>query len=302
MLTDCLEIFEETEKIPSQSYEVQEQKAQGPLESQDTKEPMKIESPEDDDSTDPTDDIKRALSLPTTCWQTIFVPPEMERRIRLKTLNNHITCKICKGYLIDATTVTECLHTFCKSCLVKHLEDNNTCPTCEIVIHQSYPLQYISYDRTMQDIVYKLVPNLQYNEMKRERDFYRRKGLPCPKVHNPGLLNEKDAGSKASSSKEDEADCHRSDEQVNLLLESDSVQLKQMRRKFIRCSSQATITHLKKFIAKKLFNNIDRYKEIEILCNQEILGKDHTLKFVYVTRWRFKEPPLKLYYRPKVEL
>ncbi|KAH7980069.1 hypothetical protein HPB49_012935 [Dermacentor silvarum] len=113
----------------------------------------------------------------------------------------------------------------------------------------------------MQDIVYKLVPNLQYNEMKRERDFYRRKGLPCPKAHNPGLLNEKDAGSKASSSKEDEADCHRSDEQVNILLESDSVQLKQMRRKFIRCSSQATITHLKKFIAKKLFNNLDRYKE-----------------------------------------
>ncbi|XP_040078879.1 polycomb group RING finger protein 3 isoform X2 [Ixodes scapularis] len=264
----------------------------------------------------------------------VFIPQEflqrqMERRIRLKTLNNHIICKICKGYLIDATTVTECLHTFCKSCLVKHLEDNNTCPTCEIVIHQSYPLQYISYDRTMQDIVYKLVPNLQYNEIKRERDFYRRKGLPCPKVHTPGMsntvptyhdcvgigsgiqspflpsgmLSEKDAGSKASSSKEDEADCHRSDEQVNILLESsDSVQLKQMRRKFIRCSAQATITHLKKFIAKKLFNNLEKYKEVEILCNQEILGKDHTLKFVYVTRWRFKDPPLKLYYRPKMEL
>lgn len=49
----------------------------------------------------------------------------------------------------------------CKSCLVKHLEENNTCPTCNIVIHQSHPLQYISFDRTMQDIVYKLVPDLQ---------------------------------------------------------------------------------------------------------------------------------------------
>ena len=37
----------------------------------------------------------------------------MERRIRLKTLNEHIVCTICTGYLIDATTVTECLHT-CK--------------------------------------------------------------------------------------------------------------------------------------------------------------------------------------------
>ena len=38
----------------------------------------------------------------------------MERKIKLKSLNPHISCKICKGYLIDATTVTECLHT-CKS-------------------------------------------------------------------------------------------------------------------------------------------------------------------------------------------
>jgi len=49
----------------------------------------------------------------------------------------------------------------CKSCLVKNLEENNSCPTCQIVIHQSHPLQYISFDRTMQDIVFKLVPGLQ---------------------------------------------------------------------------------------------------------------------------------------------
>ena len=49
----------------------------------------------------------------------------------------------------------------CKSCLVKHLEERNTCPNCDIVIHQSHPLNYISFDRTMQDIVFKLVPNLQ---------------------------------------------------------------------------------------------------------------------------------------------
>ncbi|XP_023227698.1 polycomb group RING finger protein 3 [Centruroides vittatus] len=225
----------------------------------------------------------------------------MERRIRLKTLNPYITCKICKGYLIDATTVTECLHTFCKSCLVKHLEDNNTCPTCEIVIHQSHPLQYISYDRTMQDIVYKLVPNLQTNEIKREKEFYRRRGLPYPKA-TPSGVNEKETSSQASSSKEDDSDYHKSDEQVNILLESQNGSLKQMRRKFIRCSAQATITHLKKFIAKKLYNNLEKYKEVDILCNEEILGKDHTLKFVCVTRWRFKDPPLKLYYRPKADL
>lgn len=166
----------------------------------------------------------------------------MERRIKLKTLNSHITCKICRGYLIDATTVTECLHTFCKSCLVKHLEEKHTCPTCQIVIHQSHPLQYISFDRTMQDIVYKLVPDLQEStililnfdlslckkhisfqilieyfffisdEIKREREFYRARGLACPKdiLPNAGEVEEERANADAHA----ESDYHRTDEQV----------------------------------------------------------------------------------------
>ena len=79
-----------------------------------------------------------------------------ERKINICTINEMITCKICSGYLVDATTVTECLHTFCKSCIVKHLEDNIHCPECDVMIHQSHPLDYIAFDRTMQDIVYKV--------------------------------------------------------------------------------------------------------------------------------------------------
>ena len=35
------------------------------------------------------------------------------RKIRLRTLNPYITCGLCHGYLIDATSITECLHS-CK--------------------------------------------------------------------------------------------------------------------------------------------------------------------------------------------
>ncbi|XP_020288413.1 polycomb group RING finger protein 3 [Pseudomyrmex gracilis] len=224
----------------------------------------------------------------------------MERRIKLKTLNSHITCKICRGYLIDATTVTECLHTFCKSCLVKHLEEKHTCPTCQIVIHQSHPLQYISFDRTMQDIVYKLVPDLQENEIRREREFYRARGLPCPKdiLPNAGEVEEEKANADAHA----ESDYHRTDEQVNVCLECMNASLKTLKRKFIRCSAQATITHVKKFIAKKVLNGMEKYRDIDILCNNELLGKDHTLKFVYVTRWRFRDPPLRLQYRSHIDM
>lgn len=30
------------------------------------------------------------------------------------------------------------------------------------------------------------------------------------------------------------------------------------------------------------------WTQVEILCNDELLGKSHTLKFVAVTRWRVK--------------
>jgi len=249
----------------------------------------------------------------------------MERKVKLKSLNLHITCKICKGYLIDATTVTECLHTFCKSCLVKHLEEDNTCPTCEDVIHVSHPLNYISYDRTMQDIVYKLCPNLQLNEIKREKEFYRKRGLPYPKANIPANNHQTNSNDREvlnsrllpcnDSSKngrqvsvdtrlkntQDKSDCHRSDEQVNIVIENIPGSLEPVKRKYIRCSAHTTVNHIKKFVAKKLFDDYNRYNDIDILCDDHLLGKDHSLKFVAVTRWRYKEPPLKLQYRKRVD-
>uniref|UniRef100_UPI00358F74AB polycomb group RING finger protein 3 isoform X2 n=1 Tax=Myxine glutinosa TaxID=7769 RepID=UPI00358F74AB len=211
------------------------------------------------------------------------------RKIKLKSLNDHITCPLCHGYLIDATTVTECLHTFCKSCLVKYLEEHNTCPTCKIVIHQSHPTQYIGHDRTMQDIVYKLVPGLQEAELRRQREFYWKRGLELPgdpkgEANGDEFLCKKPR--REESAEEEDCDYHRNDEQVSVCLECHGGKLRNLKRKWIRCSSQATVLHLKKFLAKKL--NLPSFNELDILCNEEILGKDHTLKFVVVTRWRFK--------------
>lgn len=41
-------------------------------------------------------------------------------RIKITDLNPHLTCPLCAGYLIDATTIVECLHS-CKSLTCKHL-------------------------------------------------------------------------------------------------------------------------------------------------------------------------------------
>lgn len=90
-------------------------------------------------------------------WQSVFIRVSFHFGVFCEIVHRQLIYQ----HRILINLVAYCLFSVCKSCLVKHLEENNTCPSCGNVIHQSHPLQYISFDRTMQDIVYKLVPNLQ---------------------------------------------------------------------------------------------------------------------------------------------
>ena len=74
---------------------------------------------------------------------------------------------------------------------------------------------------------------------------------------------------------------------------------RQLDKSFIRCSSYLTVDHLKKFLKMKL--KLPDTSEVDILCNGEIMGKHHTLEFIYMTRWRFTDSLLSLDYRPKVD-
>ncbi|KAG9338165.1 hypothetical protein JZ751_027033 [Albula glossodonta] len=129
---------------------------------------------------------------------------EEEVKLKIKDLNEHIVCYLCAGYFIDATTITECLHTFCKSCIVKYLQTSKYCPMCNIKIHETQPLLNLKLDRVMQDIVYKLVPGLQESEDKRIKEFYQSRGLE--RIIQPS----------------GDAHFYRYDEQVSLCLEKQS--------------------------------------------------------------------------------
>lgn len=52
--------------------------------------------------------------------------------------------------------------------------------------------------------------------------------------------------------------------QVSICLECNSSKLRGLKRKWIRCSAQATVLHLKKFIAKKL--NLSSFNEVMAAC------------------------------------
>lgn len=49
---------------------------------------------------------------------------------------------------------------------------------------------------------------------------------------------------------------------VNIGLECVASHLKSLKKKFLRVSSQATITHLKKFIAVKVLEGSDKYRDV----------------------------------------
>ena len=59
----------------------------------------------------------------------------------------------------------------CKTCIVKYLQSSKFCPQCNIKIHETQPLMNLKPDRVMQDIVYKLVPNL-FESKSLENEIY----------------------------------------------------------------------------------------------------------------------------------
>lgn len=114
--------------------------------------------------------------------------------------------------------------------------------------------------------------------MRREREFYRNRNLPCPK----DLPQNIEDNAERINESHMESDYHRQDEQVNVCLECISNNLKNLKRRFIRCSSQATITHLKKFIAKKVLNEMDKYREVSETETFYLVLGHRLLKGLYI--------------------
>ena len=164
-------------------------------------------------------------------------------------------CVLCGGYFIDATTIIECLHSFCKTCIVRYLETSKYCPICDVQVHKTRPLLNIRSDKTLQDIVYKLVPGLFKNEMKRRRDFY----AAHPSADAANGSNE-DRGEVADEEKriitDDEIislsieffDQSRLDRKVNKEKPKEEVNDK----RYLRCPAAMTVMHLRKFLRSKM--------------------------------------------------
>ncbi|XP_066535749.1 polycomb group RING finger protein 6 [Hoplias malabaricus] len=210
-----------------------------------------------------------------------------EPSIPLKEFYPYIRCALCNGFFIDATTITECLHTFCKSCIVKHFFYSNKCPNCDIVVHQTQPLYNIRPDRQLQDIVYKMVPTLEEAERTRMFMFYKERGLVIPKpvagqALPPGKLlkqKPKDLTAHSVFSIPPELD-------VSLMLEFVGAEegikhYKPLERKYVRVSGEATIRHVELFIRRKM--ELSPHLQVDVACGEHLLEQCLSLREVQNT-------------------
>lgn len=232
--------------------------------------------------------------------------------IKICDLNPHVVCSLCAGYFVDATTITECLHTFCKSCIVKYFQTSKNCPMCNLQIHETQPLFNLRLDRTMQDIVAKLVPGIVEDEENRRREFYESRGMAVMKPSQDENENEKPTTENVVKRDYSEnRNLYRDDEQVSLCVEryEESLEANEeetedsritetvgtLSKKYLRCSARMMVVQLQKLLRMKL--NIPQEKEVEIVCNEHVIHPFRTMKFIWISEWLNRAPPMVLHYR-----
>ncbi|EFP08560.1 CRE-MIG-32 protein [Caenorhabditis remanei] len=200
-----------------------------------------------------------------------------------------------KGYIVDATTIIDCMHTFCKSCLLKYFDaDNKTCPTCGTFIHGSHPTHYVTYDRAFNDLVNQFVPKLEDKELEARKKFLRdcREAIGIDtaaedRERAERLEKERVTGTNRCYPLErPRFSHHRDDCQVTVNLLPGTPNLPLITRPFIRCSEMTTMNTLKKYISLQIWDDQSRYGDLDIFCDGQLMGKDFSIRFVWMMKRR----------------
>ncbi|CAN8247510.1 unnamed protein product [Cochlearia groenlandica] len=80
-------------------------------------------------------------------------------KVKRETVVACMTCSLCDNLLRDATTISECLHTFCRKCIYEKITEDEieSCPVCDIDLGGA-PLEKLRPDHILQDLRAKLFP------------------------------------------------------------------------------------------------------------------------------------------------
>ncbi|KAH1037449.1 hypothetical protein GLYMA_20G225400v4 [Glycine max] len=80
-------------------------------------------------------------------------------KVKRDTLRPCMTCPLCHKFFKDATTISLCLHTFCRKCIYEKLSDEemDCCPVCHIDLG-CLPVEKLRPDHNLHDIRAKIFP------------------------------------------------------------------------------------------------------------------------------------------------
>mmetsp|Transcript_41437 Transcript_41437/g.129768 ORF Transcript_41437/g.129768 Transcript_41437/m.129768 type:complete len:317 (-) Transcript_41437:983-1933(-) len=222
-------------------------------------------------------------------------------RFKVSDINQHVTCRLCNGYFRDAHTISECLHTFCKSCLWLQLnkgEKKCPWPMCSTDLGNN-PSEFIMADRDMQCLVDKLFPHLRDQDAAGEEEFYRQKGIP--------LKPDQDKSAAAGGSKDGSRKRRRTNKEarkeMNVKLIPDTTcaesrRLKELTKPYLRTSIRLKMMQLQKYLRKKLgIGNDEETQGVELVCRGSPVGAELSLEFIGRVYWVDEGPTLILHYR-----
>ncbi|XP_008788123.1 E3 ubiquitin protein ligase DRIP2-like isoform X1 [Phoenix dactylifera] len=102
-------------------------------------------------------------------------PPQVVM-VKRELLAACMKCPLCHKLLRDATTITECLHTFCRKCILEKLNDEEVdcCPICNIDLGCT-PIEKLRPDHNLQEVRAKIFP-------------FKRRNANAPEVVPPTQL------------------------------------------------------------------------------------------------------------------
>ncbi|KAH6766783.1 DREB2A-interacting protein 2 [Perilla frutescens var. hirtella] len=97
-------------------------------------------------------------------------------KVRREAVAPCMTCPLCHKLFREATTIIECLHTFCRKCINKKLSDEEMecCPVCNIDLG-CVPMEKLRPDHNLQDVRAKIFP-------------YKRMKVKAPEIVSPVTL------------------------------------------------------------------------------------------------------------------
>ncbi|KAF5462833.1 hypothetical protein F2P56_018808 [Juglans regia] len=80
-------------------------------------------------------------------------------KVKRKMLKACMTCPLCNKLLKEATTISLCLHTFCRKCIYEKFSDEEVdhCPVCNIDLG-FLPAEKLRPDHNLQDLRVKIFP------------------------------------------------------------------------------------------------------------------------------------------------